>query len=123
MNEEIVIIDGDRRQCQQLCGMLESWHYRAVPTYSLKGFKRQSEKGTCFCVILDIDSIAVDNRIIGDLVRQYPEVLFFCMSHTSFHPELQEAIGSHFYACLSKPVDPEELSFWLSSITENNNPM
>jgi hypothetical protein len=32
---------------------------------------------------------------------------------------LEEVIGSHLYACLMKPVDTEELSFWLKSISEN----
>jgi hypothetical protein len=41
------------------------------------------------------------------------------VSKLSYHPGLEEVIGSHLFACLVKPIDVEELSFWLKSISEN----
>jgi hypothetical protein len=38
-----------------------------------------------------------------------------------FHPELQDAIQHHIYACLNKPVDPDELLFWVKSVYEEEN--
>ena len=44
---------------------------------------------------------------------------FFCLSKHPFHPELQDAICYHIYACLNRPVDPDELFYFLRSINEN----
>jgi DNA-binding NarL/FixJ family response regulator len=62
----------------------------------------------------------VDNRAIRELASEFPAVHFLCMSKDSFHPELQDAISRHIYACLSKPVDPEELFYWLKCIQEDD---
>ncbi|MBW1842218.1 MAG: hypothetical protein JRI75_10570, partial [Deltaproteobacteria bacterium] len=77
-------------------------------------------------VIVDIDTISIDNRTTRELAKKNPMVHFFCMSKKRFHPEIKEAISDYFFACLTKPIDPDELSYWLRSIcedeTENKNP-
>lgn len=70
-------------------------------------------------VIMDIDSVAVDNRSIRNLTLAYPGVSFLCTSWDRFHPELQDAICYHIYACLNKPIDPEELLYWLKCIRDD----
>jgi hypothetical protein len=42
-----------------------------------------------------------------------------CLSSARFHPELKESFLSHIYACLTKPIDPDELRYWLRSIQED----
>jgi hypothetical protein len=54
--------------------------------------------------------------MIRDLALKYPAVRFLCKSKDRFHPELKDAICYHIYACLTKPVDPDELLFWIKSI-------
>ena len=120
--KKILIVDADRVQCQKLCDMVSAWHYVAVPVHNLDGVAVHFHDGDFIAVVLDIDSITVDNRTIGRLAKAHPDVCLFCVSENRFHPELQEAIGSHFFACLSKPVDPDELSYWLNSISENDDP-
>ncbi|MCK5196674.1 MAG: hypothetical protein KAQ71_22875, partial [Desulfobulbaceae bacterium] len=73
-------------------------------------------KGGYLAIIIDIDSVAVDNRVIRELTVSYPEIYFLCTSKDRFHPELKDAICYHIYACLTKPVDPDELVYWLRSI-------
>jgi hypothetical protein len=67
---------------------------------------------------LDIDTVPVNNRTIRDLALKNPSVRFLCTSKDRFHPELKDAICYHIYACLNKPIDPDELLFWLKSIYE-----
>jgi len=68
------------------------------------------------CIIFDLDSIDVDNRTIRELTLNYPAVYFLCMSKDRFHPELKDAICYHIYACLTKPLDFDELLYWLRCI-------
>ncbi len=53
----------------------------------------------------------IDNYSIKDLKTKNPEVYFFCLSKDHFHPELKDVIGCPIWACICKPVDPEELFF------------
>jgi hypothetical protein len=43
------------------------------------------------------------------------------MSSDRFHPELKDAICYHIYACLTKPLDYDELLYWLRCIEDNGN--
>jgi hypothetical protein len=40
------------------------------------------------------------------------------ISSLAYHPGREEVIGS-LYACLVKPLDTEELGYWLKTIAEN----
>jgi DNA-binding NtrC family response regulator len=68
------------------------------------------------CVILDLDALDVDNPTIRKLTIEFPQIYFLCMSKNRFHPELKDAICYHIYACLTKPLDHDELRYWLRCI-------
>ncbi len=116
---EIVVLDAHRKQCQELCSMIEKRHYHAIPMNSLLKMENYIKGNTCTAVIMDIDTVSVDNRTIRELTIQNPGVYFFCLSRDKFHPELKDAICYHIYACLNKPVDPDELFYLLKSVYEN----
>ena len=86
---------------------------------SIEDLLARSEIRESLALLIDVDSVTVDNRTIRDLKLKFPGIEFLCISGTRFHPDLQEAIAHHFYACLLKPVDPDELYYWLKSIYEN----
>jgi DNA-binding NtrC family response regulator len=119
MKREIVILGADGKQCQVLCSMLEELNYPAIPIQSLTNLERYLRGSTSMAVILDIDTVPVNNRVIRELTVKNPGIYFLCLSKDHFHPELKDAIGFHIYACLNKPVDRDELTYWLRSIYEN----
>ena len=122
MKKGIVVLDADQKQCHQLCALLEARQFRTNPIDSIGNLEEYLKEGDCLSVFLDIDTISVDNRTIRDLTTRFPDVYFFCLSEVPFHPELHDAICYHIYACLTKPVDPDELFFWIKSIYEEESP-
>lgn len=38
------------------------------------------------------------------------------ISSRAFHPELEEVVSNHIYECISKPIDEDELVFWIKSL-------
>jgi DNA-binding NtrC family response regulator len=48
-----------------------------------------------------------------------PGVYFLCTSADRFHPDLQEALCYHIYACIKKPIDPDELIYLIQSICKD----
>ena len=121
MKKRIAVLDADQKECRRLCNLLEKNQYPTIQMHSIQYLESSLKQFDCLAVILDIDTISVDNRTIRDLTIRFPGVYFFCLSEQPFHPELHDAICYHIYACINKPVDPDELFYWLRSINENNS--
>ena len=121
MDKLVTILDADQKQCSELCCQLEERQFHGAPIYSLPELKRHLQSSSCKTVIIDIDTVTIDNYSIKDLTTKNPEVYFFCLSKDHFHPELKDVIGRHIYACISKPVDLDELFFWLEAVRHNHN--
>jgi len=115
------VVDAVRKQCRQVCTLLEKRGYPATPMHSILNLGRSLAGGEYRVVILDIDTVAVDNRMIRELTIKYPGVIFFALSAYRFHPELKDAICYHIFACINKPVDPDELFYWLRCIYEDES--
>ena len=118
MQDPILVVSADEQHCLELCTALEGEDYRIRLLDSLEHLAGRITGCDCRLAILDLDSLPVDNRYIRKLKRKNPSLRIIGFSSRSFHPELQEAIGSHIYACLGTPVDEEELFFWVKSSLE-----
>lgn len=81
--------------------------------------KTTMQGASFLAVIMDLDSVPLDNRSIRDLASQFPAIPLLCISKERFHPELKDSIRDHIYACLTKPIDSDELNYWLKSIQED----
>jgi len=121
MQKGILVVNKYKKQCRELCEMLEKERYSVSALHSIQNLEKHLEEKKFQAVIIDIDAVPVDNRTIRKLTLLFPEVYFFCLSVKPFHPELQDAICYHIYACLNKPVDEDELFYFLRSIYENEN--
>lgn len=118
------MLDADAESCQRLCETIEKRCFPATSLHSLFDLEDTIKKGGYLAIIIDIDSVAVDDRVIRELTVSYPEIYFLCTSKDRFYPKLKDAICYHIYACLTKPVDPDELIFWIKSIYEEEaNPV
>ena len=120
MEKKILVLDADVKSCQEHVKVLAGRQYNTTSIHILSDLEGHLEKGIYLAVILDIDSVPVDNRIIRELTIKYPEVHFLCTSKDRFHPDLKDAICYHIYACLTKPVDPDEIFYLLRSIYEDD---
>ncbi|MDP3183446.1 MAG: hypothetical protein Q8M54_11605 [Desulfobaccales bacterium] len=115
----LVVIDADKTQCQDVCAWLKQFNYPAAPLYSLDDLKEYLRRDPIKVVLVDLDTVAVDNNFFRALKKQHPEICVLVFSSLPYHPGLEEAMGSYIYACLAKPLDTEELVYWLKSLSEN----
>ena len=121
MKKGIIVLDADKKSSRLLSDMLLSRDYPVTVTPELSCLEKLIESNQYAAVIFDIDSVPVDNRTIRDLALKYPGLCFLCTSKDRFHPELKDAICYHIYACVNKPIDPDELIFWIKSIYQEEN--
>ena len=121
MKKKIVVMAADPDSMGELSGILKSANYASTDVHALSSLDALLDSDGYVAVIIDIDSVQVDNRTIRTMALKYPGVRFLCSSRDRFHPELKDAICYHIYACLNKPVDPDELLFWIKSIYAEEN--
>jgi DNA-binding NtrC family response regulator len=107
-------IGGDQRQ--ELTALLKARGFQVQQCHSISGLEKRQPGKEGGVVILDLDDPLVDNRMIRDVKRTRPALQVIGISRRPFHPELKEAITNHIYACLCKPVDPDELVYLVKSI-------
>jgi DNA-binding response OmpR family regulator len=116
MHTSVMVANSGEQESRDLGALLESHHYRIIWANALTNLESQIRESDCQALILDLDRFSVDNRFIRELSRQRPGLFIIALSSRRFHPELQEAMSFHISACLVKPVDMDELLFWLRSL-------
>jgi DNA-binding NarL/FixJ family response regulator len=115
----VVILGADAQDSDAICRIIDKGPYRTVICSGLYELESRLASDPGRTVILDIDSVPLDNRTIRELTQSYPSTFFLCTSKKRFHPDLKDAISYHLFACLHKPVDPDELHYFLKCIRDN----
>jgi len=119
----VVVIDADRQHGRQFCDLLQDLDYSVSLIHSLKDLEQELHRDPEVAVILDLDSVPVNSQFLRGLRKTHPQFHLLGISELAYRPGLEEVIGSYLLACLVKPLDVEELCFWLRSITEHlSNP-
>lgn len=119
MGNCICILSTDGKQIEQLRSILCEEQFEARVFQDLEALLMGLSHTGCLAVILDVDSVQVTNRMIRQIKNRFSEVSIFCTSQDRLHPDLKDALSQHIYACLGKPLDPDELHFWLKCIRDN----
>ena len=119
MKPQILVVNAVKSEAASISKLLEPAGYTLHILGGLESMEEALSSSEVMAVLLDLDSIQTSNRTIRDLTLKYPEVCFLCTSWKPFHPELQDAICYHIYACIQKPVDPDELLYWLKCIRQD----
>ena len=117
----IIILSKNQEEVDQIRDILTEENYDSEVLQTIKDLDSKLDQRASTAAFIDIDSVAIDNRLIRKLTLKHPSVYFFCMSRDKFHPELKDAICYHIYACLNKPLDPDELVYWLRCISNSEN--
>ena len=120
MKKEVVVLDANQAQSQNICNMLEGHNYKVASLNSLLDLNGYMENSTCPAIILNLDNIAVTNKILKQLKAKNPLTSIIAVSERQFHPELEEALREYISVCLTEPLDPDELTYWLKTVYENN---
>lgn len=119
----ILIVSKNQREALRLGAMVAERDYDSEILSSLEVLASRLGADDVIAAFIDIDTIPTDNRCIRNLTLKHPAVYFFCISRDRFHPELKDAICYHIYACLNKPIDPDELNFFLDSMATDAKPI
>jgi DNA-binding NtrC family response regulator len=116
MGKHLLLIGKKTKELEDITRLLSSTGYDHQVIENIDQIEETLTRICSYCIIFDLDSIDIDNRTIRKLTVEHPSIYFLCMSKDRFHPELKDAICYHIYACLTKPLDNDELLYWLRCI-------
>lgn len=116
MGKAIIIAGIEKTEFQGLIDFLSNQQLRIDFIDTPSGLKEFVTQRKDNILLMDLDGFPVDERFCRDLKREDPTICIMGLSKSSFHPDLEEAISRHMYACLKKPVDTEEISYLLKSV-------
>jgi DNA-binding NtrC family response regulator len=119
-NMAVLFGGGDSRETATVSSLVRTLGYALQCKCSYAELEAQLQVTAFGAVIMDIDSLAVDNRSIRHLASAYPHTPILCISKNRLHPELSESLQNHIFACLTKPVDQDELGYWLHCIRKDS---
>jgi DNA-binding NtrC family response regulator len=120
VKKEILVLDPDERQRRNLRDLLTDHDYTTISMNSLVNMDQYIEENDCRALIMNLDNVAVTNKVFRELKRKKPLLNIIALSKRQFHPELEEALREYISVCLAKPVDSDELVYWLKTIFEND---
>ena len=116
MGPEIVLAHPNNKASHQIADILAHEQFPFKLIANLEELQTYLETTPCSTVIIDMDDLPVDRQLFRNLKRLLPKLNILALSSRTFHPELEEAMTRHIYACLNKPVDPEEMIYLLKSV-------
>jgi len=111
MVKEFYIITNNSKFGNSFAGQLPESQYHASVLTSLNALiDKLPVSPTCIAAV-DIDSFEPDLQQIRALKRRYSDSVLIAFSERKFHPEHKEVLSEHFFACLTKPIDMDELLY------------
>jgi DNA-binding NtrC family response regulator len=116
LNPLVVIVENDTKQLSELTTSLAAKGIEVLQCSSISDLERLIQENHIGVAVLDLDNGRVTNRVLREITRKCPSLKIIAVSGRSFHPELEEAMRSYLYACMSKPVDVENLMYLVESI-------
>jgi len=120
MKKEVIVLDPDEQQSRNLCDILTDYDYTAISMNSLTKVGQYIEENDCRALILNLDKVVATNKVFRELKRKKPLLNIIALSKRQFHPELEEALREYISVCLARPVDSDELVYWLKTIFKND---
>ncbi|MFZ0448119.1 MAG: hypothetical protein WAL98_02665 [Desulfatiglandaceae bacterium] len=123
MKCDVFVVGAEPRTLEQLKSACLPMPYNLRAISTLEGAKTAIEKDgkPTNAILVDFDGLQVNNSLLRIFRRSLPDTYIIGISTKHFHPELAESLREYIYACLPKPVDPDELCFFLRSIFEDKD--
>jgi len=116
MEKEFYIITNNSKFGNSFVGLLPEGQYRTSVLTSLITLTDESPIASTCIAAVDIDSFEPDIQRIRALKKKFSNLVLLAFSERKFHPEHKEVLSEHFFACLTKPIDMDELLYLIKDL-------
>jgi len=109
MQLTILVIEPDETHRRHLRNVLTTMGFGAKCFDALDVVPPDKGSAAYPAAVIDLDRSLPDQRLLRAWHAAHRAMRIIGMSRHRFDPERAEIIGRHLFACIKKPVDPEEL--------------
>lgn len=114
MKYSIIVLNPNIKENFELCQILDELGYISSSKKSFDELAETLIEKTYQAVIIDIDTLPLENRQIRQISEQFTDLNLIFTSKDRLHPDLKESISRYVYACIHKPFDVEEIKLLFS---------
>jgi len=118
MGSGIIVVSSDSELLAQVSDAVSQLGCAVTTLRKLDDLVAHSIFSTQPNLLIDLDNVRVDNKILRSIRRQHARVNIMAVSSKRYHPELRDVLRDDIVACLKKPLDAEELAYWLNSFAD-----
>ncbi len=122
LDNVIFMINDSHEERSLIAAIFDEMNIRLRPADSVAALAAAAREEMPTALIVDIDELSMTNRVIREIATGFPRLPVLGISSQRFHPDLAESIRDCIYACLHRPLDPDELRYWLKSILKDGPP-
>jgi len=115
--KDLFILCEDGDLVKNLAHAVARMGYRTRSFSTLDHLSEAATQHHPMIILLDLDNATARSELIQRAAQSMPHTPIMALSGRSFHPELADVFARHIRVCLRKPLDMEELSFWLRSFS------
>jgi DNA-binding NtrC family response regulator len=115
MKFEVAVLTSQRLLSQALHSILDQGPYVFYELDSMDDVARYMQGREKGLLIIDLDTEQVNNAVLREVKKKHP-ITIIGISSEKFHPGLEEAFKHHIFACLTNPLDSQELLYMLDSV-------
>jgi DNA-binding NtrC family response regulator len=115
MKHEVAVLASQQPQNQEILSILGQGPFAPCELSSMGDisvYMHGRDKGV---LIVDLDTEQVTNAALRELKKKH-HLTIIALSGEHLHPNLEESLRHHIYACIGKPADPDELLYILRSV-------
>ena len=114
MKYSIIVLNPNIKENLELCQILDELGYITSSKKSFDELAEALSEKTYQAVIIDIDTLPLENRQIRQISEQFTDLILIFTSKDRLHPDLKESISQYVYACIHKPFDVDEIKLLFS---------
>lgn len=118
MEKHVLIYNQDKKESKYISSLLGCANCRPVIINRFEDISGHIRKNNCRVMIIDLDGTSLNSKWFRKIKKEKPELSILTISNQSFHPSLGEAITQSITACLTRPLDEEELIFCIDNLCE-----
>jgi DNA-binding NtrC family response regulator len=113
VRKTVVIVDPDQKHSKEMCSVLEGENYSIIALLSLNDLASRLHECSPCALIIDFDLVPTDNKTLKELRTANRDLCIIGVSNRTFHPELKEALRHYIDACFARPLDYEDLLYYI----------
>jgi DNA-binding NtrC family response regulator len=121
MSFQVLIVSGDDGFSDPIQNALQEEGIPSLHFHSMETLIEGPPSTPAPAILIDLDTVGIDVQTVAQIQLAFHGCPLLAASKRSFHPELEEVIRNHFFACMGNPPDRAEMIYLLGAVIKDKD--